>query len=71
MLCKTYCATCIGITAVTVTVEVDLSNGIGIHLVGLPDNAVKSLLRVTTALQLTDTGSRTQTGIQSRTRRYS
>jgi magnesium chelatase family protein len=51
MLCKTYCATCIGITAVTVTVEVDLSNGIGIHLVGLPDNAVKeSLLRVTTAL---------------------
>jgi len=36
---------------VTVTVEVDLSNSIGIHLVGLPDNAVKeSLLRVTTAL---------------------
>jgi Predicted ATPase with chaperone activity len=51
MLCKTYCATCIGIDAVTVTVEVDLSTGIGIHLVGLPDSAVReSLLRVTTAL---------------------
>lgn len=51
MLCKTYCATCVGIDAVTVTVEVDLSNGIGIHLVGLPDSAVReSLLRVTTAL---------------------
>lgn len=51
MLCKTFCATCIGIEAVTVTVEVDLSVGIGIHLVGLPDSAVReSLLRVTTAL---------------------
>jgi len=51
MLFKTYCATCIGIDAVTVTVEVDLSDGIGLRLVGLPDNAVKeSLLRVTTAL---------------------
>ncbi|MDD2595210.1 MAG: YifB family Mg chelatase-like AAA ATPase [Bacteroidales bacterium] len=52
MLFKTYCATCIGIDAVTVTVEVDLSTGIGLHLVGLPDVAVKeSLLRVTTALE--------------------
>lgn len=51
MLFKTYCATCIGIDAVTVTVEVDLSDGIGLRLVGLPDNAVKeSLLRVTTAI---------------------
>lgn len=54
MLFKTYCATCIGIKAVTITIEVDLSNGIGLHLVGLPDSAVKeSLLRVTTALSCT------------------
>ena len=51
MLFKTYCAACIGIDAVTVTVEVDISTGIGIHLVGLPDSAVReSLLRVITAL---------------------
>ena len=51
MLNKCYCATCIGVEAVIVTVEVDLSMGIGIHLVGLPDSAVReSLLRVITAL---------------------
>ena len=51
MLNKCYCATCIGVDAVVVTVEVDLSTGIGIHLVGLPDSAVReSLLRVVTAL---------------------
>lgn len=51
MLFKTYCATCVGIDAVTIVVEVDLSEGIGLRLVGLPDIAVKeSLLRMTTAL---------------------
>lgn len=41
-----------GINAVPVTVETEISNGIGIHLVGLADNAVKeSLLRTVTALQ--------------------
>ena len=51
MLNKCFCATCIGVDAVIVTVEVDLSTGIGIHLVGLPDSAVReSLLRVVTAL---------------------
>ena len=51
MLNKCFCATCIGVEAVVVTVEVDLSVGIGIHLVGLPDSAVReSLLRVVTAL---------------------
>ena len=51
MLTKCYCATCLGVEAVIVTVEVDLSVGIGIHLVGLPDSAVReSLLRVITAL---------------------
>ena len=42
----------IGIDAVPVSVECDLTPGIGIHLVGLADAAVKeSLLRTVTALQ--------------------
>lgn len=52
MLINIHCAKCIGIEAVPVTVEVDISNGLGIHLVGLADAAVKeSLLRTITALQ--------------------
>lgn len=52
MLTNIFCAKCIGIRAVPVTVEVDISSGIGIHLVGLADVAVKeSLLRIMTALQ--------------------
>lgn len=52
MLIRIISAKCIGIEAVKVTVEVDVSNGIGIHLVGLADIAVKeSLLRTTTALE--------------------
>ena len=52
MLINIYCAKCTGIQAEPVTVEVDISNGIGIHLVGLADVAVKeSLLRIMTALQ--------------------
>lgn len=51
MLTRVKGAKCIGIDAVEVTVEVDITNGIGIHLVGLADAAVKeSLLRTTTAL---------------------
>jgi magnesium chelatase family protein len=47
-----YSAKCIGIQAVPVCVEVDVTGGIGIHLVGLADVAVKeSLLRTVTALQ--------------------
>ena len=45
-------AKCIGIDAVPVLVEVKIDRGIGIHLVGLADVAVKeSLLRTVTALQ--------------------
>ncbi len=45
-------AKCIGIDAVPVTVEVDITHGIGIHLVGLADAAVReSLLRIVTAMQ--------------------
>ncbi len=52
MLINIFGAKCIGIEAVPVTVEVDISTGIGIHLVGLADVAVKeSLLRTMTALQ--------------------
>lgn len=52
MLINIHCAKCIGIEAVSVTVEVNISSGLGIHLVGLADAAVKeSLLRTITALQ--------------------
>ena len=52
MLVNVLCAKCIGIDAVPVTVEVDIVQGIGIHMVGLADIAVKeSLLRTITALQ--------------------
>ena len=44
-------AKCVGIDAIPVTIEIDINNGIGIHLVGLADAAVKeSLLRTVTAL---------------------
>jgi magnesium chelatase family protein len=52
MLINIMAAKCIGIEAVPVTVEVDITSGIGVHLVGLADVAVKeSLLRTITALQ--------------------
>lgn len=51
MLININAARCIGIDAESVTVEIDISNGIGIHLVGLADAAVReSLLRTITAL---------------------
>ena len=52
MLINIHCAKCIGIDAMPVIVEVDVANGIGIHLVGLADAAIKeSLLRIVTSLQ--------------------
>ena len=52
MLVRLNAAKCIGIEAVNVKVEVDIASGIGIHIVGLVDVAVKeSLLRTVTALQ--------------------
>lgn len=51
MLTYIHSAKCVGVQAVDVIVEVDISSGIGIHLVGLADAAVKeSLLRTITAL---------------------
>ncbi len=55
MLINIIGAKCIGIDAVPVVVEVKIDRGIGIHLVGLADAAVKeSLLRTVTALQSMD-----------------
>ena len=52
MLTYIHGAKCVGIEAVPVTIEVDITLGVGIHLVGLADAAVKeSLLRTVTALQ--------------------
>lgn len=52
MLINIHSAKCIGIEAVAVTVEIDIAPGLGLHLVGLADAAVKeSLLRTITALQ--------------------
>ena len=52
MLVNVHAAKCIGIEAVPILVEIEVGGGIGIHLVGLADAAVKeSLLRFVTALQ--------------------
>ncbi len=51
MLCRTYCAAIIGIEAITVTIEVDISQGISFFMVGLPDSAVReSQQRISAAL---------------------
>lgn len=41
MLVKTYGSAVQGIKATIITVEVDISQGVSFHMVGLPDNAVK------------------------------
>ena len=41
MLEKVYGSAVFGIEATTITVEVNIDKGIGYHLVGLPDNAVR------------------------------
>nr|WP_299339946.1 YifB family Mg chelatase-like AAA ATPase [Allomuricauda sp.] len=52
MLIKIYGSAVFGIEATTVVVEVNVDKGIGYHLVGLPDNAVKeSQYRIAAALQ--------------------
>ncbi len=52
MLVKVYGSAVFGVDATTITVEVNVASGIGYHLVGLPDNAVKeSSYRITAALQ--------------------
>ncbi|HAN38199.1 MAG TPA: magnesium chelatase, partial [Chitinophagaceae bacterium] len=52
MLVKTYGSAVYGVEAITITIEVNVSNGQGYFLVGLPDSAVKeSLQRIETAIK--------------------
>lgn len=52
MLKKVYGSAVFGVEATTITVEVNVDKGIGYHLVGLPDNAIKeSNYRIAAALQ--------------------
>ena len=52
MLRKVFGSSVFGIEATTITVEVNIGQGIGYHLVGLPDNAIKeSNYRIASALQ--------------------
>lgn len=52
MLTKVFAGAVFGVQATTITVEVNVDNGIGYHLVGLPDNAIKeSSYRIAAALK--------------------
>ncbi len=52
MLTKVYGGAVFGIDATVITVEVNIENGIGYHLVGLPDSAIReSNFRIAAALQ--------------------
>ncbi|MBD45693.1 MAG: magnesium chelatase [Flavobacteriaceae bacterium] len=52
MLTKVYGSAVFGVEASTITVEVNVDKGVGYHLVGLPDNAVReSNFRIAAALQ--------------------
>ncbi|WP_159799463.1 YifB family Mg chelatase-like AAA ATPase [Flavobacterium sp. MK4S-17] len=52
MLIKVYGSAVFGVEATTITVEVNIDKGVGYHLVGLPDNAVKeSSYRIAAALK--------------------
>lgn len=52
MLVRTYSCALMGVAAIQVTVEVNVDTGIGFHLVGLPDSAIKeSQQRIDTALK--------------------
>jgi magnesium chelatase family protein len=52
MLTKIFGSAVFGVEATTITVEVNIDKGIGYHLVGLPDNAIKeSSYRIAAALK--------------------
>jgi len=52
MLVKVFGSAVFGVDATTITVEVNTDKGIGYHLVGLPDNAIKeSSYRIAAALK--------------------
>ena len=53
MLVKTFGSAVYGVNAITITVEVNLTEGVGYFLVGLPDSAVKeSMHRIESALKM-------------------
>lgn len=52
MLTKVYGSAVLGVDSSTITIEVNVDKGIGYHLVGLPDNAIReSNYRIAAALQ--------------------
>ncbi|MDY3363552.1 YifB family Mg chelatase-like AAA ATPase [Riemerella anatipestifer] len=52
MLVKVYGSAIHGVSAQTITIEVNVDQGVGYHLVGLPDNAIKeSSHRISAALK--------------------
>lgn len=52
MLTKIFGSAVFGVEATTITIEVNIDKGIGYHLVGLPDNAIKeSSYRIAAALK--------------------
>ena len=52
MLVKVFGSAVFGVEATTITVEVNMDKGIGYHLVGLPDIAIKeSSFRIAAALK--------------------
>lgn len=52
MLIKIFGSAVFGVEATTITIEVNIDKGIGYHLVGLPDNAIKeSSYRIAAALR--------------------
>ena len=52
MLVKVFGSSVFGVEATTITVEVNIDKGVGYHLVGLPDNAIKeSSYRIAAALK--------------------
>ncbi len=52
MLVKTYGSAILGVNALMVTVEVNVGDGVGFFMVGLPDNAVKeSAQRISSAFE--------------------
>lgn len=55
MLTQVFASAFFGIDSVPITIEVHIDAGIGYHLVGLPDNAVKeSVYRIAAALTNTN-----------------
>src|ERR1019366_1205577 len=52
MLVKTFGSAVYGVDAIAITIEVNVSNGQGYFIVGLPDNAIKeSLQRIESAIK--------------------